>query len=409
MPVFNYQAVRGSERVKGKVEAGDQRLAVGRLKQMGLTPLEMTASVEAAPVFRAKGPGLSRLLISRRVSQKDITALTRQMATLLQSGLPLAKALSFLRRQVDRPALEEVISSLEERLRAGAALSAALAEHPNHFNQLYLSMTRAGETGGILEITMERLAAMREAQEDLRSKVKGALIYPVFMFLAMMGSVFVLLTFVVPRFANLFADMGHAMPLPTVILMQAGQFMRWYWWIGLLGLGALIIGVYRYGRTSDGRFRIDLMRLKTPILGGVLIKIAMARFCRTLGTLLNSGVHLMTALQASTGVAGNVVISRAVSGSMGKIREGKRVGATFAETGIFPDYVTEMVILGEESGMLGEMLVRVAETYEREVDHLVKGMTSVLEPLMILLMGGLVAFIVMAMLLPIFQMNLMIG
>ncbi len=391
------------------MEAADRQVALDILKKMGLIPLDIA---ESGKTVLAAKPGTSlagRLPFSGSISQKEITIFTRQFATLLESGLPIARALHFMSGQAEKQVVREMIHSLEEKLNAGATLSSALSEHPRLFDRLYLSMVQAGETGGIIETVMDRLASMREAQEDLRSKVKGALIYPAFMFLAMAASIVVLLVFVVPRFATLFADMGQALPLPTMILMELGTVMRTYWWFGIMVLIAIVVGLQQYGKTAEGRLRLDILKFRLPVMGNVFLKVSVARFSRTLGTLIHSGVHLIVALQSATGVAGNEVIIRAVGTSTDKIREGKKMGDTFAETGVFPAYATEMIILGEESGTLGKMLVRVAETYEKEVNDLVKNMTSILEPFMILVMGGFVAFVVMAMLLPIFQMNLMAG
>lgn len=266
-------------------------------------------------------------------------------------------------------------------------------------------MIRAGEAGGILALLLERLANMREADEVLVAKIKGAMTYPVVMLVAMIGSLVVMFTFVVPKFATMFEDMGQALPGPTLIMMAISTAFQHYWWAIAGVTGALIATPLLWGRTPRGRRALDQLKLRLPVFGKFATQVAMARLCRTLGTLLDSGVNLIAAIEASRGVAGNVVIAQAIGDSLKAIREGKKVGQTFAATGLFPDLVTEMITLGEESGQIGPMLLKVADIYERQTDELVKALTSVLEPVMILFMGGVVGMVVIAMLLPIFSMN----
>ncbi len=248
---------------------------------------------------------------------------------------------------------------------------------------------------------------MREADEALVSKIKGAMTYPAVMMLAMLGSLIIMFTFVVPKFALMFSEMGQALPMPTQVMMNISAVFENYWWLLLGGIGALWAGPKFWGQTETGRWALDRFKLQIPVIGTFVTQIAMARLCRTLGTLLDSGVNLLAALEASRGVAGNVVIAQGVTDSLKDIREGKKVGQTFAATGLFPDLVTEMITLGEESGQVGNMMLKVAEVYERQTDELVKALTSILEPIMILFMGGIIGMVVVAMLMPIFSMNLM--
>lgn len=223
----------------------------------------------------------------------------------------------------------------------------------------------------------------------------------------MIGSLVIMFTFVVPKFALMFSEMGQALPMPTQVMMNISAVFENYWWLLLGGIGALVAGPKFWGQTETGRWALDHFKLKLPVIGTFITQIAMARLCRTLGTLLDSGVNLIAALEASSGVAGNVVIAQGVTDSLKDIREGKKVGQTFAATGLFPDLVTEMIALGEESGQVGTMMLKVAEVYERQTDELVKALTSILEPIMILFMGGIIGMVVVAMLMPIFSMNLM--
>lgn len=408
MPTYAYKGTHGGQQREGEIEATDQRAALTALRQSGVLPLQV---VERASRGSGSSPARAassnnKPLIARGINDKDITGFTRQLATLINAGFPLARALEFIQRQGEKESLRELIGKVNTQVRGGASMSEALAEHPKHFDSLYTNMVKAGEAGGILALLIERLAAMREADEALVSKIKGAMTYPAVMLLAMIISLVVLFIFVVPKFAVMFEDMGQALPAPTVIMMGISEAFQRYWWAMAGLIGGLIAGVVFWRRTPGGRFALDRLLLNIPVFGGFATRVAMARFCRTLGTLLDSGVNLVAGLEASRGVAGNVVISAAVGDSLKAIKEGKKVGQTFGATGLFPPLVCEMITLGEESGKMGVMCLKVADIYDRQTDDLVKALTSVIEPLMILFMGGVVGMVVIAMLLPIFSMNL---
>ncbi len=409
MATFNYHARQGGKAVSGNIEAADKSMAAVLLRKQGAVPLRIERAEIRRPHQIAQPRRTVSLLGGKSIKSKEITNFTRQLATLLTSGLPLVKSLQMLASQTPNPALREVIVSIGQRLHAGATFSETISEHPRHFNALYLSMVRAGEAGGILDTAFERLAQMREAREELTSKVHGAMIYPVFMFLAMTGCVGVLVGFVVPRFTRLFADMGQALPLPTLILMHCADVVKNGWWIAILVVFAAWLALRQYTSSEQGRMRVDILKLKTPALGNLLLTVSMARVCRTVGTLLQSGVPLLAALRAASGVTGNSAIEGAIDAVRLEVQEGKTMGDAMSRVGYFPKYVSEMAAIGEESGSLGEMLEKVAQNYEYRIDQLVKSLTALVEPVMILVMGGLVAFIVMAMLFPIFQMNLMAG
>ncbi|MCP4964981.1 MAG: type II secretion system F family protein [bacterium] len=409
MATFAYRGLQGQERRDGEIDAADRRAALQGIRRMGIVPLRVVAAEGGqrparAQGAQAKGPGLS---LSQGIKGKQITALTRQLGTLTNAGFPLARALAFVGRQADKPQLRELIASIDSEVRGGATLSDALSRHPRQFNSLYVNMIQAGEAGGILALLLDRLAGMREADEALVAKIKGAMTYPAIMLLAMLGSLVILFTFVVPKFALMFEEMGQSLPMPTQVMMSISGLFANYWWALLGGIAALVAGPILWGKTQAGRRALDRFKLRIPVFGTFATQIAMARLCRTLGTLLDSGVNLIAALEASRGVAGNLIIAQAVTDSLKDIREGKKVGQTFAATGLFPDLVTEMITLGEESGQVGNMMLKVAEVYERQTDELVKALTSILEPVMILFMGGIVGMVVVAMLMPIFSMNLM--
>ena len=409
MAKFIYQGLQGKHRRDGEIDAVDRRTALNGLRRMGIVPVRVleadgSAASTATPKAGSRKTGFS---LGKGIKGKDITALTRQLGTLTNAGFPLARALTFVARQADNGQLHDLITNIDAEVRGGATLSDALSNHPRQFNYLYINMIRAGEAGGILALLLDRLAGMREADEALVSKIKGAMTYPVVMLLAMFGSLIIMFTFVVPKFALMFSEMGQALPVPTQIMMNISAVFENYWWLLIGIIGLLVAGPIFWGRTEAGRWALDLFKLRLPLFGTFVTQIAMARLCRTLGTLLDSGVNLLAALEASRGVAGNVVIAQGVTDSLKDIREGKKVGQTFAATGLFPDLVTEMITLGEESGQVGTMMLKVAEVYDHQTDELVKALTSILEPIMILFMGGIIGMVVVAMLMPIFSMNLM--
>lgn len=409
---FVYTGSQLGKNVSGAIDAVDEKMAAVLLRQQGTMPISLVPADEKRYSLPSNNTGNAvspSLFGGKKAKSRDITDFTRQLATLLGSGLPLAKALDFLSEQSTHPVMKTTVEAIGEKLRAGVSFSECIGQYPNLFNGLYLSMVKAGESGGILDTTLDRLAGMRESREELTSKVRSAMIYPAFMFLAMIGCVAVLVGFVVPRFATLFQDMGQALPWPTLVLLNCADLVQNGWWIVLLAGGAAWFGLRKYTADTQGRLKIDLLKLKSPVLGKLFLTVSMARFSRTVGTLLSSGVPLLSALQSARGVTGNQAVESALEQACKTVREGSPLGAAMTQAGFFTKYVSEMATIGEESGTLDQMLVKVAQTYERAIDQLVKSLTSLIEPVMILVMGSMVAFIVMAMLFPIFQMNLMAG
>ncbi len=409
MPSYSYQGYRDGRSCSGEIEGTDRRAALSNLRRLGIRASSLDEAGGRKTPAAAAQPTPGTLRLPRRIAPKDITAMTRQLATLLGAGFPLARALAFIQRQSDNDGLRELLGGIDAAVRAGTPLSDALAAHPRHFDSLYLSMIRAGEAGGILDTMLDRLAGMREADEALVSKIKGALTYPALMALAMAGSLVVLFSYVVPQFSLMFEQMGQALPTPTRIMMDIGAVFQNWWWALLLALALIAAAPLLAGRSAGGRLALDRLKLNLPLLGAFANQVIMARLCRILGTLLDSGVGLIATLESSRGVADNLVISRAIGAALKELREGRKLGETLAAAGVFPDLVCEMVSLGEESGQLGPMLLKVAEVYERQTDGLVKALTSILEPVMILIMGAVVGLVVMAMLMPIFSMNLLGG
>ena len=405
MPPFAYTALGpdGRER-SGTIESPAEREAIAQLTQQALYPLEIhPAAASSTSVGRA--PLSARLV--RGVTRRDITDLTRQLATLLQSGFPLARALQFIGSRAAKDSLREIVTSVSESVRGGVALSDALADHPRQFDKLYVNMVAAGEASGQLAEMLARLAQMRESAAELRAEVRGAMTYPAIMLLAMGGSVAVLMMFVLPKFAAMFEDLGAALPAPTLALMHLSHTARTLWWVlGLVGIAA-VGALAQMGSSDAGRLTIDRAKLRAPLLGGLVSKAAMARFSRTLQTLLDGGLDLVTALECVRDVTGNEAVAVAVAQSIADIKQGKPMGATLGATGAFPDQLVEMVSVGEESGQVPMILAQAAHAYEQEVRRAVKTFTSMIEPIMILVMGAVIGFVVMAMLLPIFEMNIM--
>ncbi|WP_320006587.1 type II secretion system F family protein [Maridesulfovibrio sp.] len=408
MATFSYTAIKDGQQLSGEMEAADISAVQRELAGQGSRVLRVERKGSSAGE-EGKAGSKGQSLFGGRISYKQVTSFTRQFATLLGSSLPLVRALSFLQDQNAGTMLGEVITTVNSRVREGMPLSRALSEYPKHFDTLYISLVAAGEAGGMLDQAMDRLAFMREAQEDLRSKVSGAMIYPVIMLVAMVGAITTMMLLVVPRFAQMFSSMGQKLPIATRILIEISDVLQQTWWLMPLTLAIVIPAWKKIGSTAAGRMRIDSGKLKIPGLGPLVIQVSMARWCRTLGTLIGSGVPLMSALQSSAGVTGNVAVSKVVAQATSEVREGSKLATPLKQSEVIPAYVTEMISMGEESGSLDTMLGKIAEHYEREVDQLVKNLTSMLEPVMILVMGAVVGFIVMAILLPVFQMQLMAG
>lgn len=395
MASFVWQGISLSgKRVSGVVEA-DSKADV--LKNLRKQKIRITLVQE-----QTAKPGLfSR---KKRIRVKDLALFTRQFATMISAGLPLIQCLEVLTQQMDNPELRVVVRRVTQRIEGGATLNEALRDHPSVFNELFTSMVEAGETGGILDTILERLATHLEKMEALIRKVKGAMTYPMVVFSVSMGATAFMLLFLIPRFAQMFTDFGGELPMPTRIVMGASDLLKHYGWV-LVVLGVVgFIAFKRYRATNNGARRIDGYLLRFPVIGQVVRKGAVSRFARTLGTLLSSGVPLLDGLNVTARAAGNRVVSDAVQ----QIRTSVTGGSTLAEpmraTGVFPPMVTQMVSVGEETGRLDEMLSKLADFYDDEVDSAVDSLTAVIEPVMIVIMGLIVGGMLIAMYLPMFKL-----
>jgi general secretion pathway protein F len=412
MPNFQFVGLdhRG-QKVSGQLVAENERAVIGRIKEMGYFPTDIRALDEAArPAASPEVPRRGRRSFwVGGVRSQDIAVFSRQLANLIQGGLPMLRSLEALVEHTENDRLREALIEVHDAVKGGASLHESLMAHPKVFPTLYTSMVRAGEASGQLGVVLSWLAQFQEKEQARRSQVRAALAYP--MLLVGVGStaVFLLLTFLVPRFAALFQEFNQALPLPTVVLMQIAAVFSRGWWALLLAFLVLRFAYRQYRATPAGKYRLDALKLRLPVVGSLVRRMAVARFARTLATLLRGGVPILEALEVVRDVLGNERMARAVDEVQYHVREGESLAEQCRRTGFFPAMVTHMIALGEETGDLQGVLETVADTYDVEVDNALKGMISLLEPLIILTMGGIVGFVVAAMLLPIFQMNLLAG
>jgi len=398
LPVFLYRAAdRGGHTIDGVMEAPDARAVIERLHKESYFPVKVSPHAE-----RKAWPTLG----GRRVRQRDLLAMTQQLATLFEAGLPLDRALAILQELAPSAKLGEIVADLLRSVRGGASLSDALAKHhPRPFSRLYINMVRAGEKGGVLEVALRRLAEFLESRAAFTEAIVSALAYPLVITTVGAGAVIFLLTFVIPRFATIFADLHQAIPLPTQILMSVSAAMQAYWWAGVLAILAVVLGWRLWTGTPEGRLQWDRMLLQTPRVGSLTMKVETARFLRTLGTMLKSGVPVLGALTVVGDMMSNQIVARSVQRLSDSVKRGGTVASAMREHGQFPSLAVHMVRVGEETGRLEDMLIKAAETLEGDVRTDLKRMIGLLEPAVILAMGVLVAFIVVAMLLAIFSVN----
>jgi len=404
MRKFRYKAKDSrKEMVTGILEADTEQEALAKLSQMGYFPLSIErdeASAEEQSVPQSLG-------FFTKVRRRDITIFTRQLADLLESGLPLMRALDILREQTESRRLKEVLASLASQVREGKSFSEALTLYPKIFSNLYVNMVKSGELGGMLSEVLARLADFGERAEELRAKVRAALAYPILILFVGMATVAVLLIFVVPKLVSLFQDMGQILPLPTRILVEVSQGLVQYWWV-ILSVVALGIFLLRRGGLPQGvRLALDGVKLRLPVWGSLIKKVEIASFARSLATLLGHGVPILQAMQVVVQATENELLRGEFKRIGEQIKGGTTLSQEIRRGRLFPPLVTNMVAVGEEAGTLDRSLLKIADTYEREADRAMKLMTSLVEPVMILVMGSVVGFIVISMLMPIFQIDLL--
>jgi general secretion pathway protein F len=402
MPVFIYRAAdRRGQTIDGVMEAADARSVVERLHKEAYYPIRVVPHAERAGWFRLGSPSSSG-----SIRQGDLLTFTQQLATLFEAGMPLDRALGILEELSTTPRLKTLVGDLLRSVRSGASLSDALAKHhPRPFTRLYINMVRAGEKGGVLEVSLRRLAEFLEARAAFREAIVSALAYPAVITVVGAGAIIFLLTFVIPRFATIFSDLGQAIPLPTQILLAVSGTVQQYWWVIVGVVLAAILAWRIWTGTPEGRVQWDQALLGMPIVGRLTTKIETARFCRTLGTMLKSGVPVLGAMAVVGDMMTNQIVGRWVSRVADAVKRGTTIASALSEHARFPALAVHMVRVGEETGRLEEMLLKVADTFETDVRVELKRVVGLLEPSIILLMGVVVAFIVVAMLMAIFSIN----
>jgi general secretion pathway protein F len=404
MPVYEYVAIdtAGKNR-KGIVDADSPRTARQKLRASGIFP---TRLAETSPTDARKERSRFELrMLGQRVGRADLVGTTRQLATLLTAGLPLVTALSGVLEQVNKPALRRVLSQVRERVNEGSSLSVALGEHPAVFPPVYSAMIHAGESSGTLELVMERLADFGEQQMAIQRKIRANLAYPTLMVGVGLLVVFFLMTYVIPKITRIFVETKRALPLPTVLLIQISAFFQKAWPLLVLLVVLAWIAARFYVKTEKGRRLYHQSLLRLPVGGGIVLRVIIARITRTLGTLLGNGVPLLTALEIVRSLVGNVILAEVIDEARQEISEGATITTPLARGGVFPPTVVQMIAVGEQSGNLEGMLFKIADTYESEVETRITTLTSLLEPMLILVLGALVGFVVLAVLLPIFEMS----
>ena len=413
MPLFRYRAVSPAGEIStGEFDAPTEGDLVERLRDQGLMPMQIAQSA-GGPVSSTAASGAReprrRWFASKSVTRDQLLGITRELATLLRAGLPLDRALEILIGLAPTPPVARLLQEVRDDVRGGKSLSQALDARRELFSRFYVNIVRAGEAGGALGVVLQRLSDTMERNKELRENIRSALIYPIILIGVAVVSVIVLLIFVVPQFEQTFSQAGKALPLPTQVVVFIGTFMRHWWWAVI---AAVVVGVTWFRRRSADpavRRARDLRMLHAPLLGDLVAKVEAARFTRTLATLLGNGVTLLAGLAIVKETMGNVVLGNALDGVIAKLREGKGFGRPLAETGLYPRLATQLIMVGEESGRLEEMLTRVADIYDREVQIAIKRFLAILEPAMILGLAVMVGGIVFSILLGVMGMSELVG
>jgi type IV pilus assembly protein PilC len=402
MPVFIWEATtRKAEVKKGEMEAADELAVRGQLRRQGFKSIEI----------KKKPKDLAEYLpfLQGKVKEKDVVVFCRIFSTMINAGLPLIQCLDLLAQQEQNAAFKKIIKAVKEDVEGGASLTEALRKYPDVFDDLFVNLIAAGEAGGILDVILGRLSSYMEKAMKLKSKVKGAMTYPISVLVISVAVVTLLLLKVIPVFQKMFEGMGGQLPGPTQFLVNASEFAQQYWWIMAGIIVAIYIGISRFYKTEKGRWTIDSLVLKAPVFGPLLRKVAVAKFSRTLSTMMGSGVPILEGLNIVSKTSGNVVIEAALIRTRQSISEGRTISEPLLETGIFPPMVVQMIAVGEATGALDAMLSKIADFYDDEVDAAVDAMTALLEPFMMVFLGGVVGGMIIAMYLPIFKMAGAVG
>ncbi len=400
MAEYLYKATTlNGQTVEGAMDGKDEEAIIHSLHQLGYIPIRIISQQE-------KGAGL-RLppFLRQRVGVKNLLAFTQELSTLISAGLPLDRSLNILGTLTENVTLRETVKDVLKKVEGGNSLAEAMGNHSRIFPKLYINMVRAGESGGFLETILSRLAQYLEGMKEIRDHLISVMIYPLILTVVTGISITVLVTFVIPRFARIFSDIKQTIPLPTQIVLTFSQLVRDYWWAGVGAVLLIYLGLKAYTKDEERKWRWDRSKLRWVVVGDLIKKIEVARFSRTLGTLLQSGVSILPAFSLVKETSQNVAISRSIAHVHDRLREGKGISKSMEETGVFPPLAIHMISVGEETGTLDQMLIKVAEAYEENVRTAVKRFVSLLEPLIILFMGGIILFIVISILWAILSVN----
>jgi type IV pilus assembly protein PilC len=400
MPNYNWKGrTRGGRVQEGVLVAETKEAAIAALRKQQII---VTAVTE-------KGKEFALPKMGGGISKKEVAIFTRQFSVMIDSGLPLVQCLEILGSQQDNRTFQKILFQVRQDVESGATLADSLRKHPKAFDDLYANMVAAGEAGGILDTILQRLSTYIEKIVKLRSAVRSAMVYPLAVILIAVAVVWIILWKVIPTFATLFEGLGASLPLPTRITITASHFIGSFWWLIFLSIGLSIFLIHRYYQTHSGRRQIDRLMLKLPVLGVVIKKIAVARFCRTLGTLVSSGVPILEALEITARTSGNSVVEDAIMATRTSVEEGKTIAEPLKATDVFPPMVVQMVAVGEQTGALETMLSKIADFYEDEVDEATANLLALLEPIMICFLGVVIGGIVISMYLPMFDLINKIG
>jgi len=393
MSVFVWEGklANGSIR-KGELEAADKAAAAMLLKRQRIVPTKLKTKPKNIALF------------DKRIKTKELVVFTRQFSTMISAGLPLVQCLEILSSQQPNPTLKKVLAQIKQDVEGGSTFADALSKHPKVFDSLFVNLVSAGEIGGVLDTVLIRLAVYMEKNEHLKNKIKSAMTYPIIVLCVAFGVVAVLMIFVIPTFQDLFIQFGSALPGPTQFVVDLSRVFRSYWYVMIGLIFLFIIGFRQLRKNKTGRFYTDKLALRLPIFGPLLKKVAVAKFTRTLGTMISSGVPIMDGLDITSKTAGNVIVENAIRAVRSAISEGKSMSEPLEQTGIFPGMVVQMISVGEATGAMDQMLAKIADFYDDEVDVAVEALTSALEPMLMVFLGGIIGFVVVAMYLPIFKM-----
>jgi type IV pilus assembly protein PilC len=402
MPVYVWVAqTKKGRRLKGEIDAATEAIALGQLKKRNFTVKKLKPKPK--DLFENVG------FLKPKITNKDLVVFTRQFSTMIDAGLPLVQGLTILAEQSENPTFKAILKEITKDVEGGSTLAEAMKKHPKVFDSLFVNLVAAGEVGGILDTILRRLAQFIEKAEKLKSQIKGAMTYPLVVVAIAILVIAVILVFVIPVFEDMFKSFGSALPGPTQIVVNMSRFLKGnIHWV-LIAIGGLVYGFKRYRSTTSGRKQTDTLFLKLPIFGNLLKKTAVARFTRTLGTMISSGVPILDALEIVAKTAGNVVIEEIIYEVRGSIAEGQTIAEPLSENDIFPGMVIQMIAVGEATGALDSMLEKIADFYDEEVDAAVAALTSMLEPLLMVFLGGSIGGLVIAMYLPIFGMAAAMG